>query len=203
MVPLAAVDGLGVDLSVSLLAGLYYFRLARAGVGCWLDSVKPLLVFNDVTAVDIDAVMVGLQSRAFAAQSAFDLILKWNDEVEAIRAQRAEVDRVTGLPMVTKDLRALTVQAMKGLRGDPPSANQIRRRLGTWFRGELRQELGPIPPPVDDLDDVLKTAAAAAKRLSNRLPEQAISIIRELSERVANQVAETEAAAVSEVTSPE
>ena len=64
--------------------------------------------------------------------------------------QRAEVDKVTGLPMMTKDLRALTLVAMKGLPGEPPSSNQIRRRLGAWFRGLLRAELGPIAPPVVD-----------------------------------------------------
>ena len=75
MAPLARVDRLGVDLSASLLAGLYYFRLARAGVGCWLDTVKPLLTFNDVIAVDLNAVMVGLEARSSRAPSAFNLIL--------------------------------------------------------------------------------------------------------------------------------
>jgi hypothetical protein len=201
MAPLARVDRLGVDLSASLLAGLYYFRLARAGVGCWLDAVKPLLTFNDVIAVDLDAVMAGLKERTGAAPSAFNLILRWNDEVEAIRAQRAEVDRVTGLPIMTKDLRALTAAAMKGIPGDPPSANQVRRRLGAWFRGQLREELGPIAPPVADLDPVLKTASAAAKRLSSRVPEQAIAIVRDLAERAAKQTAETEAASVPAGTS--
>lgn len=194
--PLAAVDRLGVDLDASLLAALYYFRLARAAVGCWLDAVKPLLVFNDVIAVDLDAVMSGLQLRAGSAHSAFNLILRWNDEVEAIRAQRAEIDRVTGLPFMTKDLRALTVRAMKGIPGDPPSANQIRRRLGAWFRGQLREELGPIAPPVDDLDPVLKSASAAAKRLASRVPDQAVLIIRDLAERAAKQNADAEAGAV-------
>jgi hypothetical protein len=195
------VDRLGVDLSASLLAGLYYFRLARAGVGCWLDAVKPLLTFNDVIAVDLDAVMAGLAERTGAAPSAFNLILRWNDEVEAIRAQRAEVDRVTGLPIMTKDLRALTVAAMKGIPGDPPSANQVRRRLGAWFRGQLREELGPIAPPVADLDAVLKTASAAAKRLSSRVPEQAITIVRDLAERAAKQTAETEPESIAAGTS--
>lgn len=192
MAPLARVDRLGVDLRASLLAGLYYFRLARAGVGCWLDAVKPLLTFNDVIAVDLQAVMAGLEEWTGRAPSAFNLILRWNDEVEAIRAQRAEVDRVTGLPLMTKDLRALTAAAMKGIPGDPPSANQVRRRLGAWFRGQLREELGPIAPPVADLDIVLKTASAAAKRLSSRVPEQAIAIVRDLAERATKQSAESQ-----------
>jgi len=194
MGPLAAVDRLGVDLSVSLLAGVYYFRLARAAVGCWLDSVKPLLVYHDAIAVDVPAVMAELVARAAIAQTAFNLVLGWNEDVETIRAQRAEVDKVTGLPMMTKDLRALTLVAMKGLLGDPPSSNQIRRRLSAWFREQLRAELGPIAPPVENLDEVLKTASAAARRLSGRLPDQAIVIIRELAELAIARAAEAETA---------
>jgi hypothetical protein len=180
MPPLSNIDRFGVDLSESLLAGLYYFRLARSAVGCWLDSVKPLLVFHDDVPVDLNAVEAGIAGRAASAPSAYRLILDWNDESERFRAQRAEIDRVTGLPLMSKDLRALTIEAMKGLPGEPPSANQVRRRLGAWFRGQLRDELGPIPPPVDDLDAVLATASRAAKRLAARLPEQAKLTIREI-----------------------
>ena len=44
MPPLAAIDDLPMRLDESLLASLYYFRLARAAVGCWLDATKPLLL---------------------------------------------------------------------------------------------------------------------------------------------------------------
>lgn len=180
MAPLSNVDDVGVDLSASLLAGLYYFRLARSAVGCWLDSVKPLLSFHDEAPVDLNAVETGINDRVASVSSAYRLILEWNDESERFRAQRAEIDRVTGLPLMSKDLRALTIEAMKGLPGDPPSANQVRRRLGAWFRGQLRDELGPIPPPVDDLEAVLATASRAAKRLAARLPDQAKLTIREI-----------------------
>lgn len=180
MAPLAGVDRLGVDIDFSLLAALYYFRLARSAVGCWLDSVKPLLVFNDVVRVDVDQVMSGIVSRSASAASAFNLILAWNDDAECFRTQRAEIDRVTGLPLMSKELRALTIQAMKGLPGEPPSANQVRRRLGAWFRSQLRDELGPIDPPVENMDAVLAAASAVAKRLAVRLPEQAALIVREL-----------------------
>ena len=199
MAPLAGVDHLGVDLSTSLLAGLYYFRLARAAVGCWLDSVKPLLVFNDAIAVDVAAVMTELIRRAGSSQSAFNLLLTWNEEVEAIRAQRAEIDRVTGLPLMTKELKALAVQAMKGRPGELPSANQIRRRLGAWFRGELREELGPILPPVANFDAVVRDASLAARRLASRLPEQATQIVRELAERTPKNAREGDLAPTGQV----
>src|SRR5215213_7036056 len=42
---LSGLDRLPISPADSLLAGLYYFRLARATVGCWLDGVKPLLLY--------------------------------------------------------------------------------------------------------------------------------------------------------------
>src|SRR5215211_5637558 len=54
--PLAATDNLPVPPDQDLMAGVYYFRLARAAVGFWLDTTKPLLLHNDLVAVDIDAV---------------------------------------------------------------------------------------------------------------------------------------------------
>jgi hypothetical protein len=187
MEPLAAIDRLGVEIDKSLLAGLYYFRLARSAVGCWLDTVKPLLAFHDAVPVDLDAVTAEIVARSEAAPSAYRLILDWNDMAEAFRAQRAELDRVTGLPLMSKDLRALTVEAMKGLPGEPPSANQVRRRLGAWFRAQLRDELGPIPPPVDDLNTVLAQASQAARRLAVRVPDQAKQTVRELAAERAKQ----------------
>lgn len=187
MEPLAAIDRLGVEIDESLLAGLYYFRLARSAVGCWLDTVKPLLAFHDAVPVDLDAVMAEIVARSENAPSAYRLILEWNDMAEAFRTQRAELDRVTGLPLMSKDLRALTVEAMKGLPGEPPSANQVRRRLGAWFRAQLRDELGPIPPPVDDLNTVLAQASQAARRLAVRVPDQAKQTVRELAAERAKQ----------------
>ena len=45
--PLAATDNLPVRPDENLMAGVYYFRLARAAVGFWLDATKPLLLHND------------------------------------------------------------------------------------------------------------------------------------------------------------
>ena len=54
--PLAATDNLPAQPDENLMAGVYYFRLARAAVGFWLDATKPLLLHNDVVTVDIGAV---------------------------------------------------------------------------------------------------------------------------------------------------
>src|SRR5215217_7878537 len=39
--PLAATDNLPARPDENLMAGVYYFRLARAAVGFWLDATKP------------------------------------------------------------------------------------------------------------------------------------------------------------------
>ena len=54
--PLAATDNLPGRPDENLMAGVYYFRLARAAVGFWLDATKPLLLHNDAVIVDISAV---------------------------------------------------------------------------------------------------------------------------------------------------
>ncbi|MCC6791812.1 MAG: hypothetical protein IT336_09010, partial [Thermomicrobiales bacterium] len=147
---LEGVDDLPVSFEQSLLAGLYYFRLARAAAGLWLDSVKPLLMHNDKVHLDVAALEGEARSRAPRAWSAFDLVLQWDADVESIRARRAAVDQVTGLPVVTRDLRNAIAAAMNGKDEGGPSANQLRKRLGFWFRGELRAVVGPIPPSEPD-----------------------------------------------------
>ncbi len=64
--------------------------------------------------------------------------------------------------------------------GDPPSANQVRRRLGAWYRGELRERLGPIPPPVANLQDVLDQVAAAGREIAPRAEPEFERIVLEL-----------------------
>ena len=57
---LAGVDRLGITTEESLLAGLYYFRIARAICGFWIDSVKPLLMMGDKIAAKDAVKSVGL-----------------------------------------------------------------------------------------------------------------------------------------------
>lgn len=183
MAPLAAVDALPVSIDESLLAGLYYFRLARAAVGFWLDATKPLLVFEDRPVPDEPAIRAEASTRAAGARSAFDLILRWNDDVQTIRNQRAAVDQVAGLPVHTKDLRAEVERlALAAGSPEPPSLNQVRRRVGAWWRGELRERLGPLLPPVADLGPVLADVARAARGLEPRLPAEIERIVLDLIE---------------------
>lgn len=180
MAPLAAVDRLPAEIDESLLAGLYYFRLARAAVGCWLDATKPLLLHEDAIRADVAAVREEAIGRARSATSAIGLILRWNADVQTIRQQRAAVDQVAGFPIPNRDLRAMTARIAETVGGDPPSANQVRRRLGAWYRGALRESVGPILPPVRDLSAVLRQVGAAGRALTPQLESRVEQVVLEL-----------------------
>ena len=178
--PLAAVDGLPISPDQSLLASLYYFRLARAGVGCWLDATGPLLTFNDKIAVDLAAVETEVRGRLAAATSALDLILRWNTDVQSVRSARTAVDQVTAVPLLNRDLRELIARVAKETESEAPSVNQVRRRVGAWYRGRLRDQFGPLLPPVADLPATLSQVGRAAAELTPELQIEAERIVREL-----------------------
>lgn len=180
MEPLAKIDALPTPSEESLMAGVYYFRLARAAIGFWIDATKPLLVFNDAVGVDEEAVRVEAERRARSAHSAIELIRRWDTDVEAIRRQRAAVDQAAALPIPGRELRPMAARIAAAHGGDPPSANQVRRRLGAWYRGALRDRLGPIPPPVDNLLDALRQVAAAGQELAPRAEPEFERIVLEL-----------------------
>ena len=164
------------------MAGVYYFRLARAAVGFWLDATKPLLLHNDTVIIDISAVREETERRSREAASAIDLIRRWDADVQTIRNQRAAVDQVAGLPIPGRDLRPMATQIAQAVGADPPSANQVRRRLGAWYRGVLRDRFGPISPPVTDLPSILRQLADAGRDLGPQAEDELERIVLELVE---------------------
>jgi hypothetical protein len=177
---LAEVDALPIDLERNLLAGLYYFRLARAAVGCWIDSSKPLLMLKDQVTVDEEKVLAEARRRAVTAASALDLIRAWDADIQTIRAQRQAVEQVAALPLSGRELRALIIRRVVALGGEAPSVNQVRRRLGGWYRAALRSQVGPLYPPVANLTDTLLEIAAAGRALTPELHQQARRVVDEL-----------------------
>jgi hypothetical protein len=178
--PLADTDHLPAQPDDNLMAGVYYFRLARAAVGFWLDATKPLLLHNDVVTVDISAVRDETVRRSADASSAIDLIRRWDAGVQEIRNQRAAVDQAAALPIPGRDLRAMAAKIAQAAGGDPPSANQVRRRLSAWYRGALRDRFGPILPPVTDLPSVLRQLGDAGRDLAPRAERELERIVLEL-----------------------
>ncbi|HZH07326.1 MAG TPA: hypothetical protein VEY69_11675 [Lautropia sp.] len=180
MLPLAELDDLPVRPETSLLAGVYYFRLARAAVGFWLDATKPLLLFNDRLELDEEAVRAEAERRARHADSAIALIWQWDADVQTVRNQRASVEQVARLPIPGRELRPRATAIAEGLGAEAPSANQVRRRLSAWFRAELRSRVGPINPPVANLPDVLREIAQIGKQLTPQAERELERIVREV-----------------------
>lgn len=178
--PLAEVDALPVSPSENLMAGVYYFRLARAVIGFWLDANKPLLLFNDIVAVDEPAIREEASRRAAQADSAIELIRQWDADVQTVRGQRSAVDQVAGTPIPGRELRPMIQRIADAIDGDAPSMNQVRRRLGAWYRAELRERVGPLSPPVADLQQALERVAAASREVSPRAEQEVERIVHEL-----------------------
>ncbi|MDP9369690.1 MAG: hypothetical protein M3Q03_15690 [Chloroflexota bacterium] len=197
MEPLAGVDALPVAVEDNLLAALYYFRLARAGVGCWLDATGPLLAFNDRPAVDEAAVRAEAERRATGAVSAFELVTAWYDDVQSVRAQRAAVDQVAALPLMTRDLRERVAQKAGTAGVVPPSINQVRRRAGAWYRGQLRELMGPMLPPVPDFAAALQELGRIGASLAPLLDAEVDRVIDEL---LAQRPPETDGSASGNIT---
>ncbi|MDQ2652977.1 MAG: hypothetical protein M3Z20_08020 [Chloroflexota bacterium] len=178
--PLAELDDLPVSPAQSLLAGVYYFRLARAAVGFWLDATKPLLLFNDRIELDEAAVRAEAERRARHADSAIALIWQWDTDVQTVRNQRASIEHVAGLPIPGRELRPRAATIAESLGAESPSANQVRRRLSAWYRAELRSRIGPVNPPVPNLPDVLRQIAQIGKELTPQADRELERVVREL-----------------------
>jgi hypothetical protein len=174
------IDGHRADPMANLLAGVYYFRLARAAIAMWIDQKRPLLAFNDRIDVDIPAVALSLDRYTRTAGNARAAIFDWSNDVDLINRQRAAVDRVSGLPVTSRELREWVQADAESLQSLPPSMNQVRRRLGSWFRGELRQRVGPVLPPQDDLPGTLMEIGKASRALSSQLRSRTSDIVAEL-----------------------
>ena len=180
MQPLSELDDLPLRPDQSLLTGVYYFRLARAAVGFWLDANKPLLLFNDRVELDEEAVRAEAERRAQRADSAIALIWQWDADVQTVRNQRASVEQVAGLPIPGRELRPRATAIAESLGAEAPSANQVRRRLSAWFRAELRTRVGPVNPPVANLPEVLREIGQIGKELAPQADRELERVVREL-----------------------
>jgi hypothetical protein len=81
---------------------------------------------------------------------------------------------------MSKELRGWIESAARQLGCAPPSANQVRRRLGAWFRGQLRERVGPMSPPVEDFGEQLRELGRVAAALTPRLAGETRRIVAEL-----------------------
>lgn len=72
------IDRLALSPAESLLVAVYYFRIVRACVSCWLDETGPLLAYNDPRVVDEGKVAEEAAALARRASSAYRLVHRWH-----------------------------------------------------------------------------------------------------------------------------
>ena len=179
MIPMVfALDQLSVTPAESLLSTMYYFRIVRACICSWLDETGPLLLYNDSRVVNEAAIKAAALNLLSDATSAHNLVRRWQDRARTVQAQRQAVDAATGLPLATKELRAMVAAAANGA-GEPPSLNRVRRQLASWHRARLRDTFGPLHPPQPNFERTLSDLAAASRALQSEARLQANRIIAE------------------------
>jgi len=176
----AALDGLPFDPSQSLMVALYYFRLARAAVGCWQDQTAPLLAYHDTPVIDESAVEAQARDLATIRTTAWGLVQRWNDLAENVRRQREAVNHVTSVPVNGRLLRAEIEAAAARAKVVPPSGTRVRRAIGSWYRGRLRDEFGPIMPPVADFGATLDALGRFGRSLQPELASVTAKVIDDL-----------------------
>lgn len=190
----ADLDRIGIDVENSLLASLYYFRLVRAVAGIQADERRALLGDGERYEVAYDIIQSDLTSRRTQADSAIELVRLWDRDADAIRSQREAVEQVAGLPVVSGELRERIERSAWQQGRNAPSLNKVRRRLGGWYRSELRELVGPIVPPVDDLGSVLDRVGRAGRSLIPALNRRTAEVVDEM---VAESPLRDEASSVS------
>lgn len=194
MIPIfAEVDGYDDESRSSLLVGLYYFRLARAAVGCWSDMVTPLLGPKRIDRTDLAAIEERTRLYARDAQSGWEIVDRWDAVAESVRSQRDMVNRITSVPIVNRELREELDAAVAAAGVEAPSMNKVRRRIGSWFRDQVIDQVGPLEPPVQDFPGIIHQLEMACGDLRLQLPAATTRIIAEMiAEAPENELAEVD-----------
>ncbi len=177
---LASLDSLPFARESSLVVALYYFRLARAALGCWQDQTAPLLQYHDRPVVDEDAIECEARALATMRTSAWGLILRWNDVAEEVRRRRTAVDHATVLPIRSRELRSQIEGSARAAGVAPPSSSRVRKVVGSWYRGRIREEFGPIPASVEDIGVVLESLTRYCRSLQPELAAVTAQVIEDL-----------------------
>lgn len=176
----AELDALPMDPDRSLMLGLYYYRLAKAALGCWQDQTAPLLPFRDAIAIDEEAVEQEARTLATMRTSSWGLVQRWNDIAESVRRQRLAVDHAASLPINGRLLRDQIERAAAAAAVTPPSGTRVRRAIGSWFRSRIREQFGPIHPPVDHFDTLIEELGLYSRSLQPEVTAVTRRVIHEL-----------------------
>ncbi|MDQ3653658.1 MAG: hypothetical protein M3457_01080 [Chloroflexota bacterium] len=176
----AELDALPIDPGRSLMLGLYYFRLARGALGCWQDQTAPLLTYRDAPLLDEAAIEDEARALTTRRTSAWGLVQRWNDVADEVRRQRTAVDHVTSLPINGKQLREQVLLAAAVAAVTPPSGTRVRRAIGSWYRSRIREQFGPIHPPVRNFGALLEELGAYSRSLYPEVAQVTKRVIDEM-----------------------
>jgi len=176
----AELDALPIDPDRSLMLGLYYFRLVRAALGCWQDQTAPLLSYQDAPPVDEAAIEGEARALTTTRTSAWGLVQRWNDVADEVRRQRTAVDHVTSLPINGKQLREQILLAAAAAAVTPPSGTRVRRAIGSWYRSRIREQFGPIHPPVRNFGALLEELGTYSRSLHPEVAQVTKRVIDEM-----------------------
>jgi len=176
----AELDAVPIDPAHSLMLGLYYFRLARAALGCWQDQTAPLLAYRDAPPLDEAAIEAGARGLTTMRTSAWGLVQRWNDLADEVRRQRAAVDHVTSLPINGKQLREQILLTAAAAGVTPPSGTRVRRAIGSWYRSRIREQFGPIHPPVRNFGALLEELGTYNRSLHPEVAQVTKRVIDEM-----------------------
>jgi hypothetical protein len=192
LIPLfVGIDQLDMESRQSVLLALYYFRLVRAGIGCWYDQTGSLLVPKVKPALDLAEVREEAEGLAKDAASGWEVIQRWDSVAETVRSQRDAVNKTTAVPIVNRELREQLEKAALAEGVTPPSLNKVRRRIGSWFRDQLIEDFGPIMPPVSNFPRVLQQLDRRARELRPELDRMTTEIISAMLQEMREENPET------------
>jgi hypothetical protein len=162
-----------------LAYGLYGVRSACAATGCWLDETRPFLAVEEEVTLAPDAVLAEIEERAKRARSGWELLRRWDGDVELIRSQRVAINRMIAPPLPARELRPLVERLAAGAGTEPPSLSYVRRRLATMTRQQLRERFGSLPPPLADPPGTMRAISREMTGIGRELEAALLTIVRE------------------------
>jgi hypothetical protein len=179
--PLAQIDRLETSTQTNLLATMYYYRVACACAWLWVEDRTPLLARDPHVEIVADQLASEVEARAAQAESAYDLVATWFDDVEIVSRNRKSLDEVMSVPVRMNELRQLVERA--GAGDDRRMVRMVRAALDRSFRSRVIDTVGDIPAhPTEALGDVLMKVAGASREQRPEMLKLARSLVAEFVE---------------------
>ena len=154
--PLATLDGFRDQLRSNMLLSMYYFRLARACYGAYAETARPIFgpaLNDDDPTSSVERLTIEF---AHSASSSWDVVQQWDTLAEHVRRQREAAYAAMAFPMANREFRDRIVAESLKREVVAPSINNVRKRVGAWYRGQFDQQLGTVMPPVADMPALLQ-----------------------------------------------